>query len=76
MTYKWVFTAFQTSSPSMKEGPKQESEKELRMEYVRCDHMKGKRYEETVKHGIAWLVSKFCKRSGLKGRGEGQTQID
>lgn len=36
------------------------------MEYVRYDHMKDKRHEETVKHWIAWLVSKFCKRKGRR----------
>lgn len=34
--------------------------------------MKSKREKETIKHWIAWLVSKFYKRNGLEGRGEGQ----
>lgn len=46
------------------------------MEHVRCDQMQGKRDEETIKHWIGWLVSRFDKMNGLKGRGEGQAEIE
>lgn len=52
MTYPRVHKAFQAFLPSMK-GIPEESEKELRVEYVRCDHMKSRRVEKTMKHGSA-----------------------
>lgn len=38
--------------------------------------MKGKGDKETIKHWITLLVSKFYKRNGLEGRGEGQVPTE
>lgn len=46
------------------------------MEYMGCDQMKGKRDGETIKHWIGWFCSRFYKMNELKGRGEGQAEIE
>lgn len=68
--------ASQACLPTMKKGPEKESEKELGMVRVKYDQTEGHRDEEKIKHWIGWLVIRFCKRNGLKGRGERPSQIE
>lgn len=38
--------------------------------------MKGSRKEAKIKHWVGWSVSKFYKMDDLKGRKEGDSQIE